>query len=543
VIRQRATGQALLFLGIFLIYVILRCFAWSNTSALEDNDSIGFILQIKQLLTFDLHTILNVEADRTFFYPFWAALCSLPGWSVETGARLCSMLFSIVLFLALLKIGLHLAPAGDVAKGLWIVSISPVLIPFSFSVLSVPSYVATIYLGLAIFLTQVHDPKVWKAGALGVIFGSGFLNRTEGALYIAVIPLLQAAYFLLRKRLAFDHKLLARWTALFVLFFSLVAAPQIWFVSTKTGHFSLSSREVWLQLLNNPDGKSYDEKIFSLDFSPSQINVYYLQDHPEILERYTPQIKLKHHLYVFLSHFDEVYQRLLGVLIGPLGFVLFGMGLLALYHSDHRFEAAVVLVFIVISLIPPLVYKVLMRYIAITGPLIMLVEGIGIGYLSKSLIRQNKNGGSKQALVALVLIFAASVPFVFSLREALLPLGGDFQYRPAELKEPARIVKEISKTQLQRTPVILARHLGLAYLSEGTGVVMPYADYAGLAKYCDLNHVDFVYLEYGKIGSYPFLGTFSKREAGKEFTLVYKATDVAGRDIELYHFRKSIGNT
>ena len=168
-----------------------------------------------------------------------------------------------------------------------------------------------------------------------------------------------------------------------------------------------------------------------------------------------------------------MYQRLLGVLIGPLGFVFFGMGLLALYHSEHRFEAAVVLVFIVINLVPPLVYKVLMRYIAIIGPLMMLVEGIGIGYLSKSLIRQNKNGGSKQALVALVLVFAASVPFVFSLREALLPPGGDFQYRPAELEEPTRIVKEISKTQLQRTPVILARHLGLAYLSEGTGVVMP----------------------------------------------------------------------
>src|SRR5437016_3434282 len=365
-----------MFLAIFLIYVVLRCFAWSHTSALEDNDSIGFILQIKQLLTFDLRTILNVEADRTFFYPFWAALCSLPGWSVETGARLCSILFSMVLFLALLKMGLHLAPAGDVAKGLWIVSISPVLIPFSFSVLSEPSYVATVYLGLAIFLTQVHDPKPWKAGVLGAIFGSGFLNRTEGLLYIAVIPLLQAAYFLLRKRLGVDYKLLARWTALFLLFFSLVAALQIWFVTTKTGHFSLSSRQAYLQILNNPDGKSYDEKIFGLDFSPGQINVYYLQDHPEILQRYSSQIKFKHHLYVLLLHFDEVYQRLLGVLIGPLGFVLFGMGLLALYHSEHRFEAAVVLIFIVVSLIPPLVYKVQMRYIVIIGPLIMLVEWI-----------------------------------------------------------------------------------------------------------------------------------------------------------------------
>jgi hypothetical protein len=172
-----------------------------------------------------------------------------------------------------------------------------------------------------------------------------------------------------------------------------------------------------------------------------------------------------------------------------------------------------------------------------------LVEGIGIGYLSKSLIPQNKNGGAKQALVALVLVFAASVPFVFSLREALLPPGGDFQYRPAELKEPTGIVKAITKTQLKRAPVILARHLGLAYLSEGTAVVMPYTDYAGLVKYCDLNHVDFVYLEYGKIGNYPFLRTFIEGEASKEFTLVYKATDAAGRDIALYRFRKSIGST
>jgi hypothetical protein len=528
-----------MFLGIFLIYVVLRCYAWSNTSALEDNDSIGFVLQIKQLLTFDLHTIFNVEADRTFFYAFWGALCSLPGWSVETGARLCSLLFSIVLFGALLKIGLHLAPAGDVAKGLWIVSISPVLILFSFSALSEPSYVATIYLGLAIFLTQVHDPRVWKAGVLGAIFGCGFLNRTEGILYIAVIPVLQAAYFLFWKRRASDYKLLARWTALFLVFFSLIAAPQIWFVSTKTGHFSFSSRQAWFELLNNPDGKSYDEKIFALDFSPSQINVYYLQDHPEILDRYTSQVRLKHYLYVFLSHFDEVYQRLLGVLIGPLGFVLFGMGLLALYQSEHRFEAAVVLVFIVVSLIPPLVYKVLMRYIAVIGPLIMLVEGIGIGYLSRSLTGQSEIGRPKQVLVAFLLVFAASAPFVFSLREALLPRGGDFQYRPAELRGPAGIVKGISRTQLQRTPVIVARHLGLAYLSEGRGVVMPYTDYAGLVGYCDLNHVDFVYLEYGKIASYPFLRTFANGEAGKEFRLVYKATDVAGRDIELYHFIKS----
>jgi len=528
-------------LGICFLYVVLRCFAWSNTAALEDNDSIGFILQTKQLLTFDLHTIRNVDADRTFFYPFWAAVCSLPGWSVETGARLCSMLFSLVLFLSLLKLGLHLAPTGDVAKGLWIVSISPVLIPFSFSVLSEPSFVATIYLGLAIFLTQVHDPRVWKAGVLGVIFGSGFLNRTEGILYIAVIPLLQAAYLLLAKRLSFDYRLLAQWVALFVLCFALVAVPQVWFVSTKTGHFSLSSRQGWLQLLNNPDGKSYDEKLFALDFSPSQINVFYLQDHPEILDRYTSQVKLKNHLYVFLSHFDEVYQRLLGALIGPLGFVFLGMGLLALYHSEHRFEAGVVLVFIVISLIPPLLYKVQMRYIAITAPLTMLVEGIGIGYLSRSLTRQNT--GSKQALLSLALVFVVSAPFVFSLRAALFPPGGDFQYRPAELKEPAGVVKEISKTQLKRTPVIVARHLGLAYLSEGTAVVMPYTDYASLVKYCDLNHVDFLYLEYGKIGSFPFLRTFAKGEAGKEFTLVYKATDVAGRDIELYRFTKSRSNT
>ena len=67
------------------MYLIVRCLAWKNTILLEDTDSLFYLNNIKEFLTFDLQNIINLDADSTPFYPFFGALFSLPGWSVETG--------------------------------------------------------------------------------------------------------------------------------------------------------------------------------------------------------------------------------------------------------------------------------------------------------------------------------------------------------------------------------------------------------------------------------------------------------------------------
>src|SRR5262249_29671070 len=149
----------------------------------------------------------------------------------------------------------------EIGIGLVILSFSPFFIRYSYSVLTEPSYIAVLYLGFWLYLSQYKYPKLWSAVLLGILFGLSFLNRLEGLLYLAAIPLLQFTHFLAVGRTSYDLQHFSAFIALFVLFFSLISAPQIWRVSEKMGHFALNGRQVWSLILNNPDGKSYNEKI------------------------------------------------------------------------------------------------------------------------------------------------------------------------------------------------------------------------------------------------------------------------------------------
>src|SRR5918996_5302736 len=108
-------GSKALFLSVFIVYVILRLIAWQQTVLVEDHDSLVYLDQIKIFRTLDLEKIINMGGFTTQFYPFSSAILSWPGWSAETSARLCSMLFSSLLFLSVLGIGNRIAGAKGAA--------------------------------------------------------------------------------------------------------------------------------------------------------------------------------------------------------------------------------------------------------------------------------------------------------------------------------------------------------------------------------------------------------------------------------------------
>jgi len=549
--RQQAGGRTgitpgLLFLAIFSIYLALRCFAWKNTVLLEDTDSLSYLKTIKVFLTCDLQQIVDLDPDSSLFYSFFGALFSLPGWSVESGARLCSLVFSAVLFVAILGIGRQMAQPLEIALGLLVLSFSPVLIPFSFSVLTEPSYVATVYLGFWLFWTQCKDPRLWKAGLLGVIYGLSFLNRVEGILHLVVIPLLQGAYAYWEGRKSHSDglKRFMGWSLVFGVCFSLIATPQIWRVSRKMDTLAINGRQAWAVLLSNPDGKSYDEKIHGLDFSPSQTNIRYVKGHPEAIE----QLELSTSRYLsiivrnFIKHLSvDLYQEKLGTLIGPLGLVFFASGILTLYRL-RRFESFLVLAFIASNLVAPLVYgvDVKTRFVAVIAPAMMLVEGIGIAYLSRSLLESHRNYPLGRHILPFVLLLALVGASAYPLART----GGVFrprvynrEYGPAELEKPVAIVKEITENELLRTPVIAAQRGYLAYFAEGKHLYLPYTDYEGLVRYCDLNHVDFLYLKHKRVECYPFLESFLKGSSPPDFVLLYRGVDAYGEGLELYRFQ------
>lgn len=528
------------YLFIFALYIALRYIAWMNTILLEDHDSVGYLYEIKIFWLFDLHKIINMGPDSTPFYPFFSALCSFPNWSVETAARFCSLLFSSLLFLCIVLIGKQIAKPLEIAIGLIILSLSPVLIPLSYAVLTEPSYIATCYLGLLFFLIQYKKPTLWHGAILGIIFALCFLNRTEGLFYLLVIPFMQTVHFFASKHTQYDAKRLTGWICIFFLFFTLFAAPQIWRVSHKMGHFAINGRQTWTLILKNPDGKSYDEKIYGLDHNSLTTNLSYVQGNPDTNAEYMSNVQVKSFLKIFLKNYSILYQDRLGHMSGPFGIIFFVFGLLALYQANRRSECFVIITFIVSALIAPMLHLVDMRYIAIIAPLIIIVTGLGINYIARSIgERFSRHKIGVQLIVTVICICAVIGSFSVPLYRVLFEKKYyNREYNPRIIKHVASIVKEISIKEGISKPVIISRKAYLYLYGDTELASMPYTDYKTLVKYSTNNNADFLFLQHRLIKKHPFLETFLQPMPPVEFELIYRTLDDYNDKIELYRFNK-----
>jgi hypothetical protein len=540
---KRLTDVRLLSLvGVFGVYVVLRLLAWQQTVLVEDHDSLVYLEQIKTFRTFDLTKIVNMAGFTTQFYPFSAAMLTWPGWTAETSARACALFFSLLLFLSVWGIGQHIAGGKGVVFGLTILAFSPVLILFSFSILAEPIYVAIIYSGLWFFWTQYTDPKMWKAGLLGVIFGIGFLTRIEGLLNIIVIPVLQGIYFFLKLRKESPFKRFASWTAAFVLSFSLLIGLQIFRVSQKFGYFAIDERQVWTAARQILDGKSYEEQMNGLTFSPGQINLDYIRSHPEMQARAASTASVKEvvikSMKTVVFNLDDLYRNKLNILFGPLGLIFFAAGLFALVRSGGWWNVFLILAFIVFSLVGPLLYQVQIRYIAIIAPIMILVEGIGLVYVANALaaVLNRKRAAERSLSLAFLLVVLAGwvLPLYWFYTS---PPKFNGEYSPDSLQEPVRIIKSIASKELRRAPTLAARKGYVIYYADAKPEALPYTDIQGLARFCEINAVDFVFLEHRLIQGYPFLESFNGGDLPAGFVLLHRGTDEFGGKLELYRFQ------
>jgi len=526
----------LIFFGIFVTYVVLRCLSWKNTILLDETDSLFYLRNIKTFLTFDLQKIIDLDPDSTPFYPFFGALSSLFVRSVETGARLTSLIFSCVLFVAVWGIGRQIAKPLEVTIGLLIMAFSPVLISLSCAVLTEPSYVAVIYLGFWLFWTQYKNPKVWKTALLGFVFGLAFLNRAEGILFVAIIPFLQAVYFYWQWRNGSAFKQTVSWALIFTGCFALIAAPQIWRVSHKIGSFAINGRQLWSLYLSLPDGKSNNEKIFGLDFKPDQINILYIKSNPKVLYQHQHKTSPIKYVKTVIIEFNKFYQVQLGIIIGPLILIFFGFGILSLYQSGHTFEVFLILTFIIFNMLAPLLHNVIIRHIIVITPIFFLISGIGIVNTTHIVLRGYDNYSLLKKILPLLFFMTILAAWAFPLYKTFNPPHCSGEYSPIELAEPIKIIKTLERNELRRKPIITAQRRFLTYFAGGDHLYLPFTDYKGLVRYCSLNNVDFLYLNHRRVKEYPFFNTFHQHQPNANFSSIYNGIDCKGGKVELYRF-------
>lgn len=530
------------FLAVFIVFLLIRIYAWSNNYLLEDGDSVSYMSKAKVFLELDYQKIKDGGVDTTPFYPIFSALFSIPGGSIENGARLCSLVFSSVLFIAIVLIGTRVANMGGVLLGLVVLTFSPIMISLSFSVLSEPSYIATIYSGIGLFMFYYKNPRISLAILLGVVFGLGFLNRTEGIIYLAVVPLFHLLQYFFQKGSRHDYKKIVLCNLFYILSFFVVIAPQIYHVSSKMGRLAINGREAWMLIFHQHDGKSVEEKLYGLDYSEREINRKYIQQHPDVQKQLYGNISGNFTRYAedITREFHALYNTQLGLLIGPVGFMFFAFGLSDLYRRQYFYEITLFLGFITASLIPSLMHNVTMRHIAIIAPMIMLIEGIGVFHVSESLSSRSSRRDLKY-LFSVIILFVLLAPYAAPLykmcrQETNADKVKQYHDNPSSYKEPVSTVRNIAEAELGRKPRILSRKPHISYFADAEHVFTPYTDYDGLVRYAMLNEADFLFLQYHFLEDYPFLDRFREKDT-PEFVMISERLDLQGEKTALYRVR------
>ena len=525
--------------GVFLFYAVIRLLAWSNTLLLEDTDSIGYLRTIKQVATLDPQAIAGIDAYYTPFYPAFAAFFTLLTGDVETGARLCSYFFSLLLFGAIAGIGLRLASPLGVMLGLLLVACSPILISLSFAVLTEPSFIATVYLGLFLFWIQYKTPGLLKAGLIGAVFALAFLNRIEGLIFLVLIPLFQVLHFIIVRPDNYDMRKLAAWVAVFIVGFSVVSAPQVYRVSEQAGQFTINGRQVWSNLLSIRDGRSFTEKTKSLDLSPSVVNIKYLMRYPEEVDKLRPNngtveqstAFLQDHYKSFIRNVRQLIHYRIPQIVGYAVAFFFIVGIAALVLTRRYFEAVITTLFVGAAIFPAMFIPTLPRHLALSVPLVLLVAGTGIAALAKVLVV----GRFPVAPVALGLLLIVPVSFASELWTAVFhPPSVNREYSVGEYKEEVALIKRIARDELGHRPVLMDQRSYLSYFSDSKHVSLPYAEMKPMLRYCELNEVDFVYFNDRRIEKYPFYAMYKEQGLPDNYILLLSGTDATGAETRLY---------
>jgi hypothetical protein len=534
-------------------YLMLRVGALSHAVIVEDHDSVGYLYEIQAFLSRDLSRILNLGIDSTPVFPALGALFALPGWGAEMGARLSSVFSSLILFVALAVVGHRLVGWRATLAALVLLTFCPVLIGLSISILTEPSYIATVYTGIALYWIWAADPRPWRGLVLGLVFGLTFVNRFEGLLFLAAIPVFQLLTPLLERPRPYPLRRLVPWAAAYAFGFAVLAIPQVWNVSRQAGTFIINGRQVWSAVLSAP-GPRYEERIYGLSYSPGQVNIDYLEAHPgadlAALASSTPQyaaqpaaasgahpghtrIAFRQYTKLFLTNFDTLSLHRLGELFGPAVLILFGIGLVELCRVGAPRSIITVVGLMVVMLAAPLLHNVIPRHVAIIAPMVLLLAGAGAVEITRRFETIPRRSRVLLATLGILVLGA----WLIQLEQLGAPARCNREYCPGDLAAPARTLSR--EAGRDSHPRIVSRRLYFPYYAGGVKVSLPYTDLAGLGRYLDLNGARFLFLDEASTRKYPFYREFTGDVPPAGFELLYQGRDAWGREMRLFRFTPS----
>lgn len=531
----------LIIFSLLVLYLSVRLFFYSKTQLIEDTDSLFYLYSIDAYRSMQLDSILSLGPASTPVFPLVGAFFGNFFDSTVTGARVGSLFFSVVLFFSVIGIGRLFASTTAVLSTLLIAALSTVLVSNSFSILTEPTYIGTVYFGLWVYLRSVNKPHLIHAFLTAVIFSLAFLNRSEGIMYIIVIPLMQCLHFVFNRMNTYSIRTLVKWALIYVITFSAIIAPQIWKVSDSMGSLSLNGRQAHMLLLKDPAHKSNNEAFFSLDYDPSTLNIDYLQNNiSEYVEKPDTESGIAEVAKRLVKKSVDFYYSALSQILGPLGIICLAFGVLHLFEQRKGVLLILLSVFAASGIAPDLLTPqvlptVVIRHILVVVPILFLVSGIGLVVLSGkiSAFVDSRYISKKVALFALLLVWAGFSSA--NLAKELVEIkDANDEYSPAEIIQPIAVLANDAKMHSIKNPLVVGQREYFSYFSNSRHLYMPFTDYSGLIEFLSQNGASYLYLKHSRVADYPFFPIFETNSYGSDLELIYSGEDASGELIELF---------
>ncbi len=501
-------GARRIAIAAFALFVALRLIAWSNSSLLEDHDSVSYLIAAETFASFDLSQIAALSPDTTPLYPILVALAAAPGWSTTTAARLASLAMACLLFWSLVGLGrwMRIGHGVGLAAALVFAAVNPTLVDLGYSVLSEPTYLGLVYLGLWWFVAHERSPRIRDAIVLGLLTAAAFLTRIEGLLLVAVYPtmlLLDAAF---RGTLRGRMVRIVTWSAALAVGFVLLATPQIAWVSARLGQPAINGRQVWMAIMSAPGEASYEQRIYGVGHDEGQVNLEYFQANPQALSAQRTSADLTSLVRIVARTTDELWRDKLGQLLGPLMLMLIGFGVAGLLRRGEGRRLALLSIWISSSVVGPLLYNVADRHIAIILPAALLIAGVGVDELSR-MLKETLGARARPVVIGVATLAAASL--AVPVYRATIGLPEQGAYDPVAVDAIAALLRADADSAGIDVPIVCARNSYLPHAAGGRKVPLPYTDASGLARYLDATEADYLFLEHPAIGVFPLAREFA----------------------------------
>lgn len=525
---------------IFIIFIILRIIALLNVNVLEDHDSIHYLMLISNLVDADFNTLFSYNPDNTYLFPFLGIIFYPFTRSIEMSARFVSLSSSILLFFSIFALSIRLTNKKNSLVIIFLLAIHPLLINHSISVMTEPLYISIIYFGFYIFLRFIDKPSYNLVFVLSIVFALGFLNRTEGIVFLVFIP----AMLILLKYLDYLPKL--NWLTIFksiilyVFLFCVFISPQIIRVSNELGGIALNGRQVWQLVMHENDGRSYDEKIRGLDYSSKEVNLTYLMKHPEERAKYQESSSIYNYSTNTIIQLKDFFRHKIFVLFGKIEILLIIIGIFVLFLKKHRFLMLLINPMLIIVFIPPLLHDVDIRHILIIVPLLIFLISFAIFTLSNILSYTVKNylptvPFKNIKIFTVYLILGVLIIFKFPLvKETIITPFKNNEYSKSEILSAADVLSSFGEKG--KSHKIVSKKTYLPFYAKATYIPFPYAPYNKLVEYCKQNNADYLFMDYRNMKKYEILPKFLKNDV-PEFELIYSSKGDFDKKIEIYKFK------